>query len=57
MKKHQNFLSDDFSDFVPKRQKISKNVKSKQLSFLEMDNDDYYTSPNKKSKYANYKIH
>lgn len=57
MKKHQNFLSDDFSDFVPRKQKISKNVKSKQLSFLEMDNDDYFsTTSTKKSKNAYYKI-
>lgn len=56
MKKHQNLFSDDFSDFSPKKQKIAKNVKSKQLSFSEMDNEDYFTSPNKKQKYANYKI-
>lgn len=56
MKKHQNFFSDDFSDFVPRKQKISKNVRSKQLSFSEMDNDDYFSTPTKKSKNAYYKI-
>ena len=56
MKKHQNFFSEDFSDFTPRKQKISKNVRSKQLSYLEMDNDDYYSKPTKRSKNAYYKI-
>ena len=49
MKKTNNFFSDDFEDFKPKKVKISKPTKSKQVSFYELDYDDDYQQ-NKRNK-------
>lgn len=55
MKKNSNIFSDDFSDFQPKKMKTSKGIKSKQISFSELDYDDSY----QKKRYKNdkYKIY
>lgn len=49
MKKQYNIFDDSYLDFVPRKQKISKNTKSKQISFLDSD-DDYFQSNVKKKK-------
>lgn len=56
MKKHSDFLSDDFYDFVPKKQKIVKNSRSKQISFQELESEDLYSNvrTKKKVKHADY---
>lgn len=54
MKKDNNLFLDDYNDFKPKKQK-NKNVKSKQISFSELDLDNFYQPTNKIKKYVNYK--
>ena len=39
MRKTNNFFSDEFEDFKPKKSKISKQSKSTRVSFLELDSD------------------
>lgn len=54
MKKNQNLYSDDFNEFYPTKKKIFKNVKSKQISFNELDYDNSYQPSKKKPKNVNY---
>lgn len=55
MKKNINLFSDDFNDFQPRKHKIVKNVKSKQVSLNELDYDDSYQPSKKKQKNVDYK--
>lgn len=53
MKQNINFYFDEF-DGKPKRDKRTKNTKSKQVSFYELDYDDDFKS-NKRKKNVDYK--
>ena len=53
LKQNINFYFDEF-DGKPKRDKRTKNTKSKQVSFYELDYDDDFKS-NKRKKNVNYK--
>lgn len=55
MKNNINLFSDDFNDFQAKKTKIVKNVKSKQISFNELDYDDSFKPSKKKYKNVDYK--
>ena len=52
MKKQNNILSDDYEFYIPKKPKI-RNFKSKQISSLELDNEESHYQFHKKQKYAN----
>lgn len=54
MKKNNNFFSEDFEDFKPKKIKIAK--KSRQVSFYDLDaeNDSYQQKRKKNVDYKRY---
>lgn len=52
-KKISNVFFDEYNDFYPKKQKIEKKLKSKQISFSELDYDDFNST--KAKKYVNNK--
>ena len=52
MKKSNNFFSDDFEEFKPKKIKVAK--KSRQMSYYELETDDDY-QPTKRKKNVDYK--
>lgn len=52
MKKNTNSFFDDY-DFQPRKSKQIKKIKSNQISFSELDYDDF--QPTKKKKNVNFK--
>jgi hypothetical protein len=53
MKQNINIF-DDFGEFQTKKRKSTKNLKTKRVSFSELDYDDNFSS-NKKYKNVDYK--